>query len=82
MISDYDISPLKLILPDNEKYLVPGNIVVLGRFSTTKWKVGYGWYSFSGNREVCGWYLSRVDDESIVKPIEKTDLYDIYFLQL
>lgn len=71
----------KLDLPNGKNSIHPGSIVVLGRFSTVRWKVGYGWFKFGGNRAICGWSLTQVNDPTQVKPIQETDLYDIYLIQ-
>lgn len=67
-------------IPEAGITLYPGTKVRLGRFNTTQWTVGYGWFSCSGNRETIGWYFTS--DEGVVKPIQKTDLYDIYVVTL
>lgn len=66
-------------MPDCNSVIRPGNIVKLGRFSTDTWTVNYGWYSFAGNRPVCGWYLTK-DGGLTVKPLQLPDLDDIYFI--
>lgn len=71
-----------LTLPGLEFYIKPGNVVVLGRFSTIKWKVGFGWFSYEGNRKICGWYLKQLNNPHNVKPIQETDLHDIYVLEM
>ena len=70
-----------LSIPDNKICIYPGNIVILSRFSTIRWAVGFGWFSYEGNRKICGWYLTQVDHPNIVKPIQETDLYDIYTVE-
>lgn len=72
----------KLILPDEKNSIKPGNIVQLGRFSTQKWVVRYGWFSFEGNRSMCMWYLENLKDSTIQKPLQNTDLYDIYLIEV
>lgn len=74
-------SAAKLSLPNSKIILCPGNIVVLGRFSSIRWIVGFGWFSYEGNRKICGWYLSQVDNPEVVKPIQESDIYDIYILE-
>lgn len=69
-----------LELPDCNCCIHSGQIVKLGRFSHERWRVGYGWYSWGGNREVCGWYLSNQKTLDI-KPFQKTDLDDIYLIE-
>lgn len=69
-----------LNIPDSTEYLHPDDIVRLGRFSSQDWTVKFGWYSFGGNRPVCGWYLTS-DDGRSVKPIQLPDLDDIYVIK-
>ena len=71
---------LKLDIPDSEKFIRPGNIIQIGRFNTDQWIVCYGWYSWASNRPVCGWYLKRIPD-MFIKPIQLTDLDDIYLIK-
>lgn len=71
-----------LLLPDNETTIKPGNIILLQRFDVDRWKVDFGWYSYEGNRKVCGWYLTKESDPNVVKPILETDLYDIYIIEM
>lgn len=70
----------QLDIPNSSAVLVPGNIVKLGRFSNERWLVGYGWYSFGGNRPVCGWFLSK-DGGLTIKPLQLPDLDDIYVIE-
>ena len=74
---DIDIS-----VPGISLNLPNGCTVKLGRFDTTLWKLSYGWYSWGGNREVCGWYLADLSDPNKVKPLQKPDLYDIYLIEI
>lgn len=71
-----------LSVPNCKTTIYPDNIVVLGRFSTIRWRVGFGWFSYEGNRQICGWYLTQIDNPKSVKPIQETDLYDIYILEV
>ncbi len=71
-----------LSLPDKSTCIYPNNIILLERFSTIKWKVGFGWFSYEGNRKIYGWYLTNVDDPKMIKPIQDTDLYDVYVVQV
>lgn len=73
---------LNIPLPNSCYTLTPGCTVQLGRFDTLKWIVNYGWYTWGGNRPVCGWYLTseQVNKESITKPLQLTDLDDIYVI--
>ena len=74
--------PFELNIPDSDRSLRVGNRVRLGRFHKDMWDVFYGWYSWGGNRPVCGWYLVSVDDPGKVKPLQLTDLDDIIFVQM
>lgn len=69
---------VELQIPDEDLYLIPGDKVKLNRFSDKFWTVGYGWFSFGGNRPFCGWYLTSEDNE--VKPLQLNDLDDIYMI--
>lgn len=68
-----------LNIPNSNRIIRPGNVIKLGRFDSTQWTVSYGWYSFGGNRPVCGWYLVH-DDGITVKPLQLPDLDDIYLI--
>lgn len=72
---------LHLKSPSGRVIIHQGDIVTLGRFNVIRWEVKFGWYSFGGNRAICGWYLRDVKPPHTVKPIQKTDLDDIYILQ-
>ena len=67
-------------VPDCQFNLTDGNIVKLGRFDDRRWRLGYGWYTWGGNRPFCGWYLTDVDTLE-VKPLQKPDLDDIYIIE-
>ncbi len=67
-------------IPDCNCCIKPGLNVKLGRFQPVYWIVGYGWYSWGGNRPICGWYLIRCTD-NIIKPLQRTDLDDIYVVE-
>lgn len=69
-----------LQVPDCDCCIKPNNIVKLGRFDRKCWKVGYGWYTWGGNRPVCGWYLVDAESKEI-KPLQLTDLDDIYVIE-
>lgn len=75
-------SQISLDIPGTCYRLYPNNIVKLGRFDTELWVVLFGWYSYGGNREVCGWYLLNKKDPSIIKPLSKPDLADIVIIQI
>lgn len=80
-----------LSIPNSEIYLKPGYKIRLGRFESDIWIVSYGWYTWGGNRPVCGWYLIRSEISShnefsaeqspCIKPLQLTDLYDIYVIE-
>ena len=67
-------------IPDSPITISDGDIIQLGRFSAERWKVGYGWYTWGGNRPFCGWYLTNVVTLQ-VKPIQLPDLYDVYIIE-
>lgn len=58
----------------------PGDIVKLGRFDEKRWKVGYNWYTWGGNRPVLGWFLTNIETHDI-KPLQLPDLDDIYIIE-
>ena len=72
---------LELFIPETKMSIRPGCRVRLGRFETTVWEVSHGWYSWGGNRPVCGWFLMNMSNPSVVKPLQLTDLDDIYFVE-
>lgn len=73
---------LELNIPNTNVYLVPGDIVKLHRFDAQTWELDHGWYSFGGNRPFCGWFMkSNIDGEYIEKPVQMTDLDDIYLVK-
>ena len=72
---------ISLHIPDSQRILHPGDKVKLGRFSDQIWIVGYGWFSFGGNRPWCGWYLTSRGNKANVKPLQLPDLDDIYLVE-
>lgn len=70
-----------LYVPNSNIYLKPGYKIKLRRFDAQVWIVKFGWYSFGGNRAVCGWYLQK-EFEAEVKPIFQIDLDDIYVVSV
>ena len=70
---------LTLSVPNANTFIAPGYKVQLGRFNAQVWIVRFGWYSFGGNRSVCGWYLESESSDEI-KPIFRIDLDDIYII--
>lgn len=71
----------ELIIPGTNQVIRPGYKIKLGRFETTVWVVGFGWYSNAGNRPCCGWYLTSEYDK-ITKPLQITDLDDVYLVDI
>ena len=71
---------MQLNVPEFEIVLTEGDTVRLGRFDTGTWLVHYGWYAWGGNRPVCGWFLSNTLTQG-VKPLQYTDLEDIYIIE-
>ncbi len=75
------MTDLLIEIPEFNITLTPGCRVKLGRFDIITWILSYGWYSWGGNREVCGWYLTNIKDVSDLKPLYRTDLDDIYLIE-
>lgn len=72
---------MSILIPDTNTYIHPGCRVKLGRFESAVWRVAFGWFSWGGNRRMCGWYLVNFHDPSEVKPLYETDLDDIYLIE-
>lgn len=72
---------LRIDLPNCNNCLRPGDHIKLGRFDHETWVVSYGWYSWGGNRPVLGWYLVSLDRDNTLKPLQQTDLIDIYLIE-
>lgn len=70
-----------LYVPEYDTTLSPGDIVRINRFDNKDWKVCYGWYSFGGNRPLCGWYLEDTSCLTRIKPLEYTDIPEIYLIE-
>lgn len=70
-----------LSIPHMDTKLERGYKVKLGRFQTALWQVEHGWYSCGGNRPVCGWHLINVTTDE-VKPLQLSDLDDIYVIEI
>lgn len=70
-----------LEIPNSHIRISQGSKIKLGRFEKVTWIVRYGWYSYGGNRPVCGWYLVNSQDPAELKPISLPDLTDIYFVE-
>lgn len=71
----------ELEVPERHITLRPGYKIKLGRFEDESWIVGFGWYSFGGNRQQCGWYLTSCNTNNRVKPLQRPDLDDIYIIE-
>lgn len=71
---------LTLDIPEFRITLTEGCRVKLGRFESVVWVLSHGWYAWGGNRPVCGWYLTNIDNPQDVKPLQQTDLDDIYLV--
>lgn len=76
------MADMVLDVPKLDMQIRPGNFVRLSRFDHNIWVVGFGWYSFGGNRPICGWYLTLKDDPKTVKSLQLPDLDDIYMVEL
>ena len=72
---------MTLEVPNANTTISPGYKIQIGRFDAQVWIVRFGWYSFGGNRSVCGWYLESESSQDI-KPIFKIDLDDIYIISI
>ena len=72
---------LRIEIPGTNTFITPGCRVKLGKFETTTWLVSHGWYTWGGNRPFCGWYLTNLNDPIIIKPLQQTDLIDIYLIE-
>lgn len=70
---------MTLEVPNAKTTISPGYKIQIGRFNAQVWIVRFGWYSFGGNRSVCGWYLES-ESSNDIKPIFKIDLDDIYII--
>lgn len=81
MCSECCYSELSIPIRDG-LVLTPGCKIRIGRFESKLWSVKFGWYSYGGNRPVCGWYLESDDDEADIRPLQKPDLTDIYLIKL
>lgn len=72
---------LTINIPGQTTCLRPGCKIKLGRFDNIIWILLHDWYSYGGNRPVCGWYMVSKDDPSMIKPLSKPDLDDIYLIE-
>ena len=74
------MSFMELVIPEYDITIHPGDIIKIGRFDRISWLVGYGWYSWGGNRPVCGWFVTNELTKE-VKPLYYTDLEDTYLVE-
>ena len=72
---------LTLQIPEFRITIRPGSKVKLSRFDSIMWVMSHGWYTWGGNRPFCGWYMYNLEDPTDVRPLQKTDLDDIYLLE-
>ena len=69
------------MIPNTHNALYPGDTVKLNRFDEEEWTVGCGWYSCNGNRPTNGWYLVSKKLAGKIKPLNQSDLDDIYLIE-
>lgn len=67
--------------PNSKLTVRPGNIVKLNRFADEAWIVNLGWFSYLGNRPMNGWYLVSATNKDKIKPLNLSDLDDIYIIE-
>ena len=70
----------ELKVPNLQISLHPGDVVKLHRFSNERWKVNCGWFSYGGNKPMNGWYLASLKQANRIKPLNLSDLDDIYLV--
>ena len=75
------VNDVELTIPNLKLTLRDGDIIKLGRFDTESWIVHFGWFSFGGNRPMCGWYLASAINDERIKPLSLTDIDDIYLVK-
>lgn len=71
----------KLMIPNTQNSIYPGDVIKLGRFDNEEWIVGCGWYSCNGNKPTNGWYLISKELAGKIKPLNQSDLNDIYLIE-
>ena len=71
----------KIMIPNTQTAIYPGDIIKLNRFDDEEWVVGCGWYSCNGNRPTNGWYLTSKALAGKIKPLNQSDLNDIYLIE-
>lgn len=70
-----------LVNPENEKQYPCGCVLKLNRFKDIVWKLNYGWFTYSKNHLICGWYLVDKADTNNIKPFQLNDFDDIYLVE-
>jgi hypothetical protein len=71
----------KLMIPNTHNAIYPGDTVKINRFDDEEWVVGCGWYSCNGNKPTNGWYLTSKELAGKIKPLNQSDLNDIYLIK-
>jgi hypothetical protein len=71
----------KIMIPNTQTAIYPGDTIKLNRFDDEEWVVGCGWYSCNGNRPTNGWYLTSKALAGKIKPLNQSDLNDIYLIE-
>ena len=69
------------MIPNTQNAIYPGDVIKLNRFDDEEWIVGCGWYSCNGNRPTNGWYLTSKELAGKIKPLNQSDLDDIYLIE-
>lgn len=69
---------MTLSIPNTSIVLSEGAVIRLRRFDSETWRVLYGWYTWGGNRPTLGWYLVSERNPQRTKPVQLSDMYDIY----
>ena len=72
----------ELQAPGSKICVRPGNIIKLNRFDDEQWIVNLGWFSYAGNKPMNGWYLTSLTRKDRVKPLNMSDLDDIYVVDI
>lgn len=70
----------KIMIPNTQTAIYPGDVIKLNRFDEETWVVGCGWYSCNGNRPTNGWYLTSNELAGKIKPLNQSDLNDVYLV--
>lgn len=73
---------LELIAPNIPITLHAGDVIKLNRFEDERWTVCCGWFSYGGNKPMNGWYLVSKDKSNRIKPINLSDMDDIYLVDI